>query len=148
MREMTEKAVLFDKAIGDLWIAEQIYKLRADYAIWHCSQSIEKMLKGTLKCCGKNYDHTHEISDLLEECLKAANVVISDDIQKDILYLSRINNSIRYKNRGIDPDGEAKGIIKKTSGIMDHLSQIPDIKQYYQEALQLHNKMLKTLNKD
>jgi HEPN domain-containing protein len=65
MRQMTKKAELFDKAIGDLWTAKQIYKVRPDYAIYHCAQCLEKTLKGIMLCFDKDYDHTHDLNKLL-----------------------------------------------------------------------------------
>lgn len=50
MTAISKKAELFDKAIVDLWQAEQAANFRPDAAIYNCSQCVEKMIKGVLRC--------------------------------------------------------------------------------------------------
>jgi len=43
---ISKKAELFHKAIEDIWVAEQIWKVSPNNAVWHCTQAAEKMLNG------------------------------------------------------------------------------------------------------
>ena len=58
---ISKKAELFHKAIEDVWVAEQIWKVSPNNAVWHCTQAVEKMLKGFLRCLNRDYDYGHEL---------------------------------------------------------------------------------------
>jgi len=64
--QVSKKAELFYKALEDVWVAERTWQGSPNNAIWHCTQAVEKTMKGFLRCLNKDYDHTHELKDLLD----------------------------------------------------------------------------------
>jgi len=47
---ISKKAELFHKAVEDIWVAEQVWMVSPNNAVWHCAQAAEKTMKGFLRC--------------------------------------------------------------------------------------------------
>ena len=58
--DITNNAVLFYKALEDIWCAERTFDGSPNNAVWSCCQAVEKLLKGFLQCCGVNHDRRCE----------------------------------------------------------------------------------------
>ena len=73
MNEELERYILawLQKANNDIIAAQRLIELEpiiADYACFHCQQSIEKSLKAFLIYQGRDIKKTHDIDFLLAEC--------------------------------------------------------------------------------
>ena len=40
---ISKNAELFHKAFEDVWVAEQVWKVTPNNAVWHCTQAAEKI---------------------------------------------------------------------------------------------------------
>ena len=143
---ISKKAELFHKAIDDVWIAEQIWMVSPNNAVWHCTQAAEKMMKGLLRSLSTEYDHGHELKELLNAVEPL--MVLQPETIKNILYLNGFSVSLRYKHMSTDPSAEeAKVAIVRTKQIMQEFSNHPGISQYIKEAKEVHTKILKAAQK-
>lgn len=144
MTSMSKKADLFDKAIVDLWVAKSAVNYRADATINSCSQCVEKMIKGTLRCYELDYDFTHNISDLYEKILGAKEIITIKDFSKEIALIGVWGNSIRYKNMKDDPTiGDGKKILQHTNEIVASLASLSKVEPFYREAKEYNDKIYK-----
>lgn len=144
MTSMSKKADLFDKAIVDLWLAESAVNYRADATINSCSQCVEKMIKGTLKCYDLDYDFTHNISDLYERILDAKEIINTKDFSKEIALIGVWGNSIRYKNMKDDPNiNDGKKILRLTNEIVISLASLAKVEPFYREAKEYNDRIYK-----
>lgn len=144
MIEVSKKAVLFDKAIADFYIAESIYEYRPDFALYHLNQSVEKLIKGALRCYGNDTEYDHDIGKGMEELLK--KVRLSVQLISNCKEIERYSSSLRYLNKTSDPTAEiAKVAIGKVRIIMTEIAHIPEVERYYNEALEVNLKMLNRL---
>ena len=55
--QISKKAELPYKALEDIWAAEQIWRGSPNNAVWHCTQAVEKIIKGFLRCLDKEYNY-------------------------------------------------------------------------------------------
>jgi HEPN domain-containing protein len=136
------KSVLFFKAYEDVWAAERVFVGSPNIAVWHCTQAVEKTLKGFLQCFHIPYDSSHELEPLLEDVVSA--MVMSDECKANVLNINIYKSGLRYKNMSSDPSPEdAKAIISRTNQIMQELNMNPKISQFMDEAREVHKKILK-----
>ena len=140
--ELRRKAELFHKALEDVWVAEQIWQVTPNNAVWHCTQAAEKILKGYLFCFNQEYGYDHDLKTLLRETNKLAKV--TDATNESILYFEEFKSRLRYRHMPTDPTTEdAKLSIVKVKSVFDEFEKIPDISSYIREAKEVHAKILK-----
>jgi len=138
---ISKKAELFHKAIEDIWVAEQIWEVTPNNAVWHCTQAVEKILKGYLTCVNRDYEHGHELVLLLEEV--EVDTTLTPDTVKYIHFLNRYGTGLRYKHMVSDPTvDDAKLAIYRTKHILLEFSNLTTVKEYIQEAEEVHKKIL------
>lgn len=139
---ISKNAELFHKAVEDVWVAEQIWKISPNNAVWHCTQAAEKAMKGMLRCLNRDYDYGHE----LKELLRAVEPIVELQAEtiKNILYLNGFNISLRYKHMSSDPTvDEARVAIARTKQVIKDFGNYPPISKYIKEAEEAHFKILK-----
>jgi len=135
-------AELFYKALEDVWAAEQTWQGSPNIAVWHCTQAVEKTMKGFLFCLKVDYDHGHELNILLDEVLNIFD--IPKATSELIMYFNSFGNRLRYKNMSNDPSMEdAQLAISRTKQIMQVFNDNPKVSQYIDEAKEVHKKILK-----
>jgi len=104
---------------------------------------VEKTLKGFLMCCGEDYNYGHDLNELTEVIRPLFE--ISEENDKNIIYIERFGVRLRYKNMPNDPSTEdAKTAISRTKQIMREFNSISKISQFMDEAREVHEKVLKT----
>ena len=140
--QIRKNAELFYKALEDVWVAEQIWKGSPNNAAWHCTQAVEKAMKGFLRCLSSDYDYGHELKGLLDAV--DSHINLPPDITKNILYIDRFGVSLRYKTMTSDPSREeAKTAISRTKEIIEELGRNPVVSSFLKEAEEVHAKILK-----
>ena len=145
--QIDKKSVLFYKALEDVWVAEQIWRGSPNNAAWHCTQAVEKAMKGCLSIYNSDFDHGHELKDLLEALDSIVDLPL--EITKHILYIDRYKTALRYKTMVSDPTpDEAKLAITRTKEIINELGSNSKISDYMNEAKEVHIKMLKSSSTD
>ena len=82
---ISKNAELFFKALEDVWVAEQIWKVPPNNAVWHCHQAVEKTMKGFLRCFGEDYEYGHDLYELTEVIRPFFE--ISEENDKNIIYI-------------------------------------------------------------
>ena len=138
----SKNAELFFKALEDIWVAEQIWNGSPNNSVWHCTQAVEKAMKGYLRCLNMNYDYGHEIHLLLDAVM--SDFKISEKVEEYILYLNDFETKLRYKNLSNDPSPEdAKVAISRTKQIIEEFSSNPKISKFIDEAKEVYTKVLK-----
>ena len=139
---INNKSVLFFKAYEDIWAAERLIIGSQNIAVWHCTQAVEKTLKGFLQCYDRIYDNSHELEPLLEDVISV--VKLSDECKANVLNLNIYKSGLRYKNMSNDPSFEdAKLAVSRTKYIMQEFNTDPKTSQYMDEAREVHTKILK-----
>ena len=139
---ISSNAELFHKAIEDLWIAQQIWKVSPNNAVWHCTQAAEKIMKGLLRCLNQDYDYGHDLNELLNAI--AHHIELQDETIKNIFYLNGFGIGLRYKHMKSDPTiDEAKVAITRIKQIMQEFGKNPSISIFMKEAEEVHDKILK-----
>jgi len=93
---ISKNAELFFKAMEDLWVAERIWHGSPNNAVWHCTQAVEKTMKGFLRCLNIDYNHGHDLDVLLENVLTVFE--IHKEVSQHILYFDTFGIALRYKN--------------------------------------------------
>ena len=140
--EISKNAELFLKAIEDVWVAEQIQLGSTNNAVWHCTQAVEKVMKGFLRCQNMDYDYGHQLRLLLE--VVEAVFELSAEAKKNIVYLDDFGIGLRYKNMSDDPSlGDTKVAIARTKSIIDEFRRHPTASTFINEAEEVHKKILK-----
>ena len=143
--QIRKNAELFYKALEDVWVAEQIWKGSPNNAAWHCTQAVEKVIKGFLRCHNRDYDYGHELKELLDAV--DGLIELSPEITKNILYLDRFVVALRYKNLSSDPTvSEAQTAVLRTKEIIQVFRKNPNVSTYLQEAEEVHAKVLASNN--
>jgi len=143
--QIRKNAELFYKALEDVWVAEQIWKGSPNNAAWHCTQAVEKVIKGFLRCHNRDYDYGHELKELLDAV--DGLIELSPEITKNILYLDRFVVALRYKNLSSDPTvSEAQTAVLRTKEIIQVFKKNPNVSTYLQEAEEVHAKVLASNN--
>jgi len=142
--ELRRKAELFHKALEDIWVAEQVWRVTPNNAVWHCTQAAEKIMKGYLFCFNKEFGYDHDLKILLQETNKLLK--LTDNTNESILYLDEFKSRLRYRHMPNDPTREdAKLSIEKIKSIIDEFERAPDISGYIKEAKELHTKILNSI---
>jgi len=140
--QISKKAELFHKAVEDVWVAEQIWKVSPNNAVWHCTQAAEKTMKGFLRCLNKEYEYGHQLKFLLDSIESLIDV--SEETIKNVIYLDDFDVKLRYKNMPSDPTKEeAKAAIMRAKQIMLEFSKNPNSSSFMKEAEEVHLKILK-----
>ena len=110
--DINKNAVLFYKALDDIWCAERTYYGSPNNAVWSCCQAAEKIMKGFLLCCGVAHDSTHDLAIILE--LVESEHALQESTTASIYNLARYDQRLRYKNLKSDPTpGDAQATIEK-----------------------------------
>jgi len=139
---ISNKSILFFKAYEDIWAAERLIHGSPNLAVWHCTQAVEKTLKGFLQSNNISFDSSHELEPLLEDVVSAMK--LSDECKANVLNINIYKSGLRYKNMTNDPSPEdAKTIISRTKQIMQEFSVNPKVSQFMDEAREVHTKILK-----
>jgi HEPN domain-containing protein len=149
MTKVTWKATLFDKAIGDIYIAKSCVNIRPDYSLYHTQQAVEKMIKGAMNCYELEtyaFMGDHDIIAPLDELLK--KVEISEETQHLCEKFENVSPSIRYSSMKSDPTKEtAQQYINDAEKIIAEISKLPQVERYYKEALEVNQKVLREQSK-
>ena len=104
-------------------------------------------MKGCLSIYNSDFDHGHELKDLLEAL--DSIVYLPQEITKHILYINRYKTALRYKTMVSDPTPEeAKLAITRTKEIINKLGSSTGVSDYMNEAKEVHIKMLKSSSTD
>ena len=142
--QIRKNAELFYKALDDVWVAEQIWRVSPNNAAWHCSQAVEKAMKGFLRCFNSDYDYGHELKELLDAV--DSLIDLPPEIIKNILYIDRFGVALRYKTMSSDPTAEeAKTAISRTKGIISELGRNQIVSGFMKEAEEVHVKILNSI---
>ncbi|MDR2571807.1 MAG: HEPN domain-containing protein [Oscillospiraceae bacterium] len=140
---LNRKAELFYKALEDIWVAEQSWFVSPNIAVWSCTQAVEKILKGFLRCVNMDYDHGHELEPMLENVLSVYD--LTPETKKYIMYLNDFKGNLRYKNMTSDPTPEeARIAIARTKYILQEFSNNNVVIGFINEAKEVHAKLLKS----
>ena len=143
--DITKNAVLFYKALEDIWCAERTFDGSPNNAVWSCCQAAEKLLKGFLQCCGINHDNSHDLSIILE--LVEREHTLQESTTISIFNLARYDQRLRYKNLKSDPTREdAQATIEDVKLVLTEFSEHPRCASYIGEAMEVHAKMLRGLS--
>jgi len=138
----SKNAELFLKALEDVWVAEQTWHGSPNNAVWHCHQAVEITMKGFLRCIGEEYDYGHDLNELAE--VIRPHYMLSEDNDKNILFIEHYNVRLRYKNMPNDPSAEdARIAISRTKQILREYNDNPKIARFMDEAKEVHLKILK-----
>lgn len=138
----SKKAELFYKALEDIWAAEQLWRGSPNISVWHCTQAVEKMMKGFLRCLNENYDYGHELKLLLSITKPFINML--PETEKNIMYMDDYGAGLRYRNMSSDPTvDDARVAITRTKQIMHEFGNHPKTIDFMKEAEEVHSKMLK-----
>ena len=139
----SKNAELFYKALEDIWAAEQLWFGSPNIAVWHCTQAVEKVMKGFLFCCHIEYSYDHELRFLLDDVENTFTV--TEECRENVLFLDTYGNKLRYRNMSNDPSLEdAKLAILRTKQIMQEFNMNSKISLFMDEAREVHTKILKT----
>ena len=145
--DISKNAVLFYKALEDMWCAERTYGGSPNNAVWSCCQAAEKILKGFLQCCGSNHDSTHDLSIILE--LVEREHTPHESTTAAIFSLARYDQRLRYKNLKTDPTpADAQATIADVKVVLDEFTKHPKCAGFIGEAKEVHAKMLTALETD
>jgi len=139
---ISNKAVLFLRALWDIWAAERTWFGDPNIAVWQCVLAAEKTIKGFLDCNTVYYENVHELPELLENVETVYKP--TEECEKSVIFLSRYKSGLRYKNMKDDPTPEdARLAISHAKRIIEEFSNNPKASQYMNEAREVHNKVLK-----
>ena len=139
---ISKNAELFFKAMEDIWAAGRLWYGSPNLAVWHCTQAVEKTLKGFLHVINAEFDHGHDLMVLMDYVM--ADFALSEDADEYITYLSGFSTRLRYKNMADDPTPEdVKIAISRTEFVMQEFNGNPRISQFMNEANEVHKKVLK-----
>jgi HEPN domain-containing protein len=139
--EINKNAVLFYKALEDIWCAERTYYGSPNNAVWSCCQAAEKIMKGFLQCYGVNHDSTHDLSNILE--LVEREYTPQEVATASIYNLARYDQRLRYKNLKTDPTPEdAQATIEDVKLVLDEFAKHAKCAEFIGEAREVHEKML------
>jgi len=140
--EISKDAVLFYRALQDIWCAEKTFTGSPNNAVWSCCQAVEKSIKGLLQCYGIDAGGTHDLSILLEDLEKETE--LSRQTVSVIHDLARYDQRLRYKNLKSDPTvEEAKTAVNDTKEVMNEIGKHPKCSTYMREANEVYDKQLK-----
>ena len=139
--QVQKKSELFLKALEDVWVAEQIWQGSPNNAAWHCTQAVEKTLKGFLRCHNQDFEYGHELKELLDAV--DSLVDITPETAKNILYIDRFGTALRYKTMLSDPTtSEARTAIVRTKEIIEEIGSNANTSTYMIEAQEAHAKII------
>ena len=142
--DIRKDAVLFYKALEDIWCAERTYEGSPNNAVWSCCQAVEKIMKGFLQCFGEDCRNTHDLNVILEY------VEDKNKFQKDVLEaihnLALYDQRLRYKNLRTDPTTQnALEAITDAKLILSAFSNHDKCSAPISEAQEVHTKMLRNI---
>ena len=144
--DINKNAVLFYKALEDIWCAERTYDGSPNNAVWSCCQAAEKIMKGFLKCYGVDLDSTHDLSIILESVEREHTP--QESTTASIYNLARYDQRLRYKNLKADPSPEdARATIDDVNLVLDEFAKHPKCVEFVGEAKEVHAKMLREIYK-
>ena len=143
--DINKNAVLFYKALEDIWCAERTYNGSPNNAVWSCCQAAEKIMKGFLQCCGFNCDSTHDLAIILE--LVEREHTLQESTTASVYNLARYDQRLRYKNLRSDPTPEdAKATIVDAKLLLDEFAEHPRCLVFISEAKEVHAKLLREIS--
>ena len=91
----------FEIADDDLYSAIELSKLhRKPFEIicYHCSQAVEKYLKGFLEYNNVPIEKTHDLVKLISKCISLNPSF--NDIRIECVFINRFISQVRYQSRG------------------------------------------------
>jgi len=139
---ISKNAELFFKALEDVWAAGMLWYGSPNLAVWHCTQAVEKTMKGYLRVINVEFDHGHSLMALLVDVL--ADFALSEEAEEQITYMGGFTTRLRYRNMADDPTPEeVKIAISRTKQIMQEFNSHPKVSQFMDEAREVHTKILK-----
>jgi len=139
----SKNAELFFKALEDIWAAGKLWLGSPNLAVWHCTQAVEKTMKGFLRIINIEFDQGHDLMALMDDVM--SNFELSENTEEYIMYLSGFSTRLRYKNMAADPTPEdAKLAIARTEFVMQEFNNNPKISKYMDEAREVFTKILRT----
>jgi len=141
--KISNQAVLFLRALWDIWAAERTWFGDPNIAVWQCVLAVEKTLKGLLVCNNVYFENVHELPELLENVETVYNP--TDECEASVIFLSRYKSRLRYKNMKDDPTPEdARLAISHAKRIINEINNNPITSKYVEEAREVHNKVLES----
>jgi HEPN domain-containing protein len=139
---INNQAVLFLRALWDIWTAERTWYGDPNIAVWQCVLAVEKSIKGFLVCNNVYFENVHELPELLENAETIYRP--TEECETSVIFLSRYKSGLRYRNMKDDPTPEdAKLAISHAKIVLHEVSAFPNVKQYMEEAREVYNKVLK-----
>ena len=139
---INKKAILFLRALWDIWAAERTWFGDPNIAVWQCVLAAEKTMKGFLACNNVNYDNVHELLELLENV--EAIFKPTEECETSVVFLSRYKSGLRYKNMKDDPTPEdARLAISHAKRIIEEFGGSSNVSQFMDEAREVYSKTLK-----
>jgi len=140
---INNQAVLFLRALWDIWAAERTWFGDPNIAVWQCVLAAEKSMKGLLFCNNVYFENVHELPELLENVETIYRP--TEECEASVIFLSRYKSGLRYKNMKDDPTPEdARIAISHAKRIINEVSNNPNVTKYMEEAREVYSKVLKT----
>jgi HEPN domain-containing protein len=140
---INNQAVLFLRALWDIWAAERTWFGDPNIAVWQCVLAAEKTMKGFLVCSNIDFENVHELPELLENVETIYRP--TEEYEASVIFLSRYKSGLRYKNLKNDPTPEdARLAISHAKRIINEISIIPTAAKLMEEAREVHDKVLKS----
>ena len=96
-KEIAEWIFIADEDIRSADLLNSAYRPNNESICWHCSQAIEKYLKGYLLYNNKDFDWNHNLSSLIEKCsILDSSFKPLEEPCKTITFLTK---NVRYPKR-------------------------------------------------
>jgi len=140
--DINKNAVLFYKALEDIWAAEQTYYGSPNISVYHCCQAVEKAMKGFMDCANTDYSHnSHNLLELLRKLEEGD--LLDESLVALVNDMSMYDQNLRYKNMRNDPTvHDAKQAVLTSSSFVTEIGKHEKCSQFMNEAKEVHEKML------
>ena len=141
---ISKKAELFLAALEDILVADHVWKVSPNNAVWHCCQATEKILKGYLRILDVEYEYGrgHELGLLLEDV--EASTTLTETTVESVNFLKKYAIGLRYRRMLSDPTpDDARFAIARTKNIMSEFNELSTVSKFMDEAKEVHAKLLR-----
>jgi len=141
---INKKAELFLAALEDVLVADHVWKVSPNNAVWHCCQAVEKIMKGYLRVIGYEYEYGrgHELDLLLEDV--EASTTLTETTVESVNFLKKYAVGLRYRRMLSDPTPEdARFAIARVKNVMNEFNETSAVSQFMDEAKEVHAKLLR-----
>jgi len=103
--DISEVGDLFFLAYDDYTRAVRLslfpYRMDTNGISYHCAQAMEKFLKGYIAYNNQQYTYTHNLLDLLDDCIKLGKHPEFETLRTNCRLLNKFSGAVRY-TRSVD----------------------------------------------